>query len=81
MRIIILFPCLIISLTALCQIQPKLKATKKNSESNKNSSILYRPLVPNSMAKNKATSSKKSDKKLTASKPTDHLLDLKHEPE
>ena len=77
MRIIILFPCLLISLTALCQTQPKLKDVKKTPESNKNSSVLARPLAPKAMNKNKV----KSYKKLTVSKPTDHLLDLKHEPE
>ena len=70
MRIIIIFPCLLISLSTLCQTQPKLKNVKKTAESNKKA-----------MAKNKAKPYKKSEKKFTVSKPTDHLLDLKHEPE
>ena len=76
MRILIFFPCLVISLTALCQTQPKLKNVKKTPESNKNSSVSSRPLPTKAMSKNA-----KRYKKLTVSKPTDHLLDLKHEPE
>lgn len=70
MRIIIIFSCLLISLSALCQTQPRLKEVKKTPKSNKSS-----------MVKNKAKPYKKSEKKFTVSKPTDHLLDLKHEPE
>ena len=67
---------MLISLSALCQSQPKFKNVKKTPKSNKNSSVLSRPLPTKAMSK-KA----KRYKKLTVSKPTDHLLDLKHEPE
>ena len=73
---ILLLPCLLVSLSALCQTQPKLKNVKKTPESNKNLSVLSRPLPRKEMSK-KA----KRFKKLTVSKPTDHLLDLKHGPE
>lgn len=76
-----LFPCLLVTLSVLCQIPPKLKDVKKTPKSNKNSSVLSRQLPAKEITKNKEKPYKKSDKKLTASKPTDHLLDLKHEPE
>ena len=76
MRILILFPFLLISLSALCQTQPRLKNVKKTLESNKNSSVSSLPLPAKAMSKNA-----KRHRKSTVSKPTDHLLDLKHEPE
>ena len=81
MRKILLFPFLLITLSAFCQTVPKSKNLKKTTESNKNSSVLSRHLAPKAMNKNKVKAYKKSAKKLTVSKPTDHLLDLKHEPE
>lgn len=81
MRKILLFPCLLVALSALCQIPPKLKDVKTKPEFNKNTIVLSRQLPAKEITKNKEKLYKKSNKKLTASKPTDHLLDLKHEPE
>ena len=77
MKKIILFPCLIITLSAFCQLNPKVKDIKKTPELNKITSVSSGQLPPKEINKNKV----KPYKKLTVSKPTDHLLDLKHEPE
>lgn len=66
MRKILLFPCLFFALSALCQAQPKSKETLSQKVS---------------AEKNKNNATKRSNRKFKGSKPTDHLLDLKHEPE
>ena len=80
MRKIILFPCLLVTLSALCQTEPTLKVVKK-IEVNKTSKVLSQPISTKEKTKNKVNTDKKLDKKATVSRPNDHLLDLKHEPE
>ena len=77
MRKIILFPCLLITLSAICQIDPTLKNVKKTPQRHKNTNVLSQQQAPMAMTKKKV----KAYKKITVSKPTDHLLDLKNEPE
>ena len=81
MRKILLFPCLLISHYAICQTHQKLEDIIKNPEHNKSTKVLSQPLHSKGTVKNKVITYKKIDKKLTASKPTDHLLDIKNEPE
>lgn len=81
MRKILLFPCLLITLSALCQTAPKLNHYRKTSESNKLKKVLPQQVPPKVTTKNKIKTAKKLDKKLTVSKPADYLFDLKHEPE
>ena len=76
MRKMLLLPCLLVTLSAVCQTEPILNGVKK-SEVNKPSKVLSQPIASKDKTKNKVT----KDKKLTISKPSDHLLDLKHEPE
>lgn len=80
-RKILLFPCLLITLSALCQTEPRLKHDRKTSESNKLKIVLPQLVPPKETPKNKVKTAKKSEKKLTVSKPTDHLFDLVNEPE
>ena len=81
MRKILLIPCLVVNFSALCQTQPKLKNVKTASEFNKNK-VLTTPQVPSNKSTDKRVKViKKYDKKLTVSKPTDHLFDLKNEPD
>lgn len=81
MRKILLLPCLLFTISTICQTQPTLKNVKTTTVSNKNelSSSLQKPL--NKITEKRVRALKKSSKKLTLSKPTDHLLDLKNEPE
>ena len=78
MRKILLFPCLLFALSALCQAQPKSKELNKAATSNKSTKTSSQKSSPE---KTKIKTTKRSNRKFTASKPTDHLLDLKHEPE
>ncbi len=81
MRKLLLFPCLLVTLSALCQTQTRLNDVKKTPESNKSTKVLSQQVPQKEIIKNKVKTAKKSERKLTVAKPTDHLLDLKHEPE
>ena len=81
MRTILLLLYLVVSFSAICQTQPRSKNVKTASEFNKNK-FLTTPQIPSNGSTNKRVKViKMYAKKLTVSKPTDHLLDLKNEPD
>ena len=77
MRKILLFALLLTTLSAICQQQPKSKNEKSTHETNKPKTVSKQKVS----LKKETKSTVKTTKKLTVSKPYDHLLDLKHEPE
>ncbi len=75
MKKILLLPCLLVALSSLCQTQPKTKPDKKTTQSNH---------VTKSSSQKVGLDRKKiktTKKKTTVSKSSDHLFDIKHEPE
>lgn len=75
MKNFLLLPCLLFALSSLCQTQPKTKPDRKTAQSNN---------LTKSSSQKVGLDRKKfktAKKKITVSKSSDHLFDIKNEPE
>lgn len=75
MKKILLLPCLLFALASLCQTQPKKKVDRKTAKS---TNLIKSSSQKVGLDRKKIKTTKK---KTTVSESSDHLFDIKHEPE